>query len=121
MTKQTSKMKTRKAPPAPTESPTVPTLGNDNIDAPVSTAMPVSLAPAITAPAKAEPAGKLGAMIALLRRSQGATVEQMMEATGWQKHSVRGAMSGALKKKRGLDISSEKAGDQRVYRSAPAA
>jgi hypothetical protein len=39
-----------------------------------------------------------------------------MAATGWQAHSVRGAMSGALKKKLGLIIESEKAAAGRVYR-----
>ena len=59
---------------------------------------------------------KLANMIALLRRKEGATLEQMMKATDWQSHSVRGAMSGALKKKRGLDITSVKEGSMRVYR-----
>ncbi|HXQ17725.1 MAG TPA: DUF3489 domain-containing protein [Caulobacteraceae bacterium] len=43
-------------------------------------------------------------------------VEDMMAATGWQAHSVRSAMSGALKKKLGLVIESEKAAGGRVYR-----
>jgi len=59
---------------------------------------------------------KLAAMIALLRRKEGATLEQMMKATDWQSHSVRGAMSGALKKKRGLEITSVKEDSVRVYR-----
>jgi hypothetical protein len=54
-------------------------------------------------------------MIALLRRKEGATLEQMMKATDWQAHSVRGAMSGALKKKRGLTITSAKDGTTRTY------
>jgi len=37
--------------------------------------------------------GKLGAMVALLRRECGASIAEMMAATGWQAHSVRGAMS----------------------------
>ena len=59
---------------------------------------------------------KLANMIALLRRKEGATLEQMMKATDWQSHSVRGAMSGALKKKRGLNVTSSKEGSVRVYR-----
>ena len=59
---------------------------------------------------------KLANMIALLCRKEGATLEQMMKATGWQSHSVRGAMSGALKKKRGLNVTSSKEGSVRVYR-----
>jgi hypothetical protein len=59
---------------------------------------------------------KLANMIALLRRKEGATLEQMTKATDWQSHSVRGAMSGSLKKKRGLNITSAKEGPVRVYR-----
>jgi DNA-binding MarR family transcriptional regulator len=47
---------------------------------------------------------KQAQMIELLKRSEGATVEQIAEVTGWQKHTVRGAISGALKKKLGLNI-----------------
>ncbi len=53
----------------------------------------------------------------MLRRPEGATIEQVVEATGWQRHTVRGAMSGALKKKLGLTLASEKVeGRGRVYR-----
>jgi hypothetical protein len=69
-----------------------------------------------TTPSSTRENSKLAAMIALLRRKEGATLEQMMNATDWQSHSVRGAMSGALKKKRGLDITSVKEGSVRVYR-----
>jgi hypothetical protein len=47
---------------------------------------------------------KQAKMIELLRRPEGATVEQIAEATGWQHHTIRGAISGALKKKLGLTI-----------------
>jgi Protein of unknown function (DUF3489) len=47
---------------------------------------------------------KQARMIELLKRPQGATVEQIAEATGWQHHTVRGAISGALKKRLGLTI-----------------
>jgi Protein of unknown function (DUF3489) len=47
---------------------------------------------------------KQALMIDLLRRPEGATVEQIAEATGWQKHTIRGAISGALKKKLGLTV-----------------
>jgi hypothetical protein len=63
--------------------------------------------PAKTAPAdKPTPrAGtKQATMIEMLKRPEGATVEQIVEATGWQKHTVRGAISGALKKKLGLTV-----------------
>ena len=44
----------------------------------------------------------------LLRRPEGATLDQMMAATGWQAHSVRGVISGVLKKRLGLAITSKK-------------
>jgi len=47
-------------------------------------------------------------MIAMLRRPEGATIAQICEATEWQSHTVRGAFAGALKKKRGLEVTSEK-------------
>jgi hypothetical protein len=59
---------------------------------------------------------KIANMITLLRRREGATLEQMMKATGWQAHSVRGAMSGFLKKKLGLTITNIKDGETRIYR-----
>ena len=43
-------------------------------------------------------------MIELLKRPEGATVEQIAAATGWQQHTIRGAISGALKKKLGLNV-----------------
>jgi Protein of unknown function (DUF3489) len=47
---------------------------------------------------------KQAQMIEMLRRPQGATVEQIAAATGWQHHTIRGAISGALKKKLGLSV-----------------
>ena len=60
-------------------------------------------------------------LIAMLRRPEGATIAQVIEATGWQTHTVRGAISGALKKKRGLEVTSAKnESGERVYRIADA-
>jgi hypothetical protein len=47
---------------------------------------------------------KQALMIEMLRRPEGATVEQIAAATGWQHHTIRGAISGALKKKLGLTV-----------------
>ncbi len=61
---------------------------------------------------------KQATLIAMLRAPNGATIAEIMAATGWQSHTVRGAMSGALKKKLGLNITSEKEeGRGRVYRT----
>lgn len=67
-------------------------------------------------PAKPEAKGKIGAVIELLRRPEGASIEAMMKATGWQAHSVRGAMSGSIKKERGLAVTSERTDAGRIYR-----
>ncbi len=56
---------------------------------------------------------------ALLRRPQGVTLAQIGERTGWQAHSIRGFFAGALKKRRGLQVTSEKTGNgERLYRLA---
>ena len=47
-------------------------------------------------------------IIAMLQRPEGATVVEMVEATGWLAHTVRGSISGALKRKLGLPITAEK-------------
>ena len=58
-------------------------------------------------------------LIAMLRGVAGATIAEIVAATGWQPHTVRGAISGALKKKLNLTIVSEKTENRgRVYRIA---
>jgi hypothetical protein len=58
-------------------------------------------------------------LIDMLRRPEGATIAQIMAATGWQAHTCRGAFAGALKKKRGLTVTSEKRErGERIYRIA---
>lgn len=59
---------------------------------------------------------KLANMIEQLRRREGASIAQLIKITGWQAHSVRGAMSGALKKRLGLNITSSEEDGTRVYR-----
>jgi hypothetical protein len=86
-----------------TKPPKVPTKTTDETETP---SLPV-IRPV---------AGKLGLIVELLRRPNGADLSDMMEATGWQQHSVRGALAGALKKHRGLTIISEKIDGPRRYR-----
>ncbi|SET88326.1 DUF3489 domain-containing protein [Oceanicella actignis] len=83
-------------------------------------------APEETPPADAPPAPvqrrkgtKQEILIEMLRAESGATIDEIVAATGWKPHTVRGAMSGVLRKKLGLTIISEKVeGRGRVYRIA---
>ena len=60
---------------------------------------------------------KQAKLIEMLRADGGATIDEIVEATGWQPHTVRGAFAGALKKRLGLEVTSEKVdGRGRVYR-----
>ncbi|QRI64472.1 DUF3489 domain-containing protein [Shinella sp. PSBB067] len=78
------------------------------------------------APAEANPAPKArtprtgtkqAKLIEMLRSDGGATIGEIVVATGWQPHTVRGAFAGALKKKLGLEVTSDKVeGRGRVYR-----
>ena len=62
---------------------------------------------------------KQAQLIAMLKRAKGATIDELVEALDWQAHTVRGAIAGALKKKLGLDVVSEKVARRgRVYRIA---
>ena len=66
-------------------------------------------------PKRSRKGGKLATVVAMLRRPKGASVDELSKATGWQTHSVRGAISGAVKKKMGLTVTSSKSGDVRRY------
>ena len=60
---------------------------------------------------------KQAQIIALLQRPEGATIAEMVTATGWLAHTLRGSISGALKKKLGLPITAEKVeGKGTVYK-----
>ncbi len=62
---------------------------------------------------------KQALLIDLLKRKTGASIDEIVEATGWQAHSVRGAISGSLKKRLGLPVTSENVENRgRVYRIA---
>jgi uncharacterized protein DUF3489 len=97
------------------EAPT-PATEADSAAAPAKRKASRTPKPAKAAPAAGEPDGqptgkptpragtKQALMIEMLKRPEGATVEQIAAATGWQHHTIRGAISGALKKKLGLTV-----------------
>lgn len=70
-------------------------------------------------PAMPRPGAKAATVVEMLGRPEGATVNQMSEATGWLPHSVRGFLAGALKKTYRLAVVSEAAEGGRIYRFAP--
>lgn len=85
-------------------------------------AAPTDSAAAATAPTKPKRTArgdtKLATVVGLLMRSEGATIAQIMAATDWQQHSVRGFLAGTVKKK-GYTLTNSKEGDgERVYRIA---
>ena len=85
--------------------------------APVPKAKPAGRAKAAgKAPGTAHAGSKQARLIEMLRRPEGASIPEIVAALDWQAHTVRGAIAGALKKKLGLEIVSEKVEPRgRVY------
>jgi hypothetical protein len=76
-----------------------------------------TVARAVAQATKTRSGTKQAVLIDMLRSPNGASIEEIMSTTGWQSHTVRGALAGALKKKLGLTITSDKIdGRGRVYR-----
>jgi hypothetical protein len=67
-------------------------------------------------PEKVRATTKQAHVIEMLQQPRGATIDDIVGATKWQRHTVRGMIAGALKKKLGLHVASEKAERGRVYR-----
>lgn len=79
-------------------------------------ASPAKKAPKAKKSAGARDGSKSAQVLELLKRPGGATLKELMKATGWQPHSVRGFLSGAIGKKKGLAVASEKGEDgERSY------
>jgi len=105
----------------PDAAPQAATRGED-MDAAAATPDKVSSPPApATAPRerKMREGTKQALVIEMLRRPEGATIAEIVEATSWASHTTRGFLAGALKRKLGLAIDSEKEEARgRVYRLA---
>ncbi len=75
-------------------------------------------APPVSKPSS-RPASKIGTVLSLLRRDEGATLDEMIAATGWLPHTTRAALTGLRKK--GHSIAKDKRGDTTCYRIAAGA
>lgn len=64
-----------------------------------------------------QPQRKIDAVVALLRRSEGATLDDIVSATGWQRHSARGALAAAVPKKLNASVAVEVVDGVRRYRA----
>ena len=83
------------------------------------TEVPAAAQPAAPNVRKPREGTKQALVIEMLRRAEGATIPEIVEATAWASHTTRGFFAGALKRKLGLTITSEKDDARgRVYRIA---
>ena len=103
--------------PRPGALPPTIKLDDPELEADVASAEASWQRPAKDKPVRTRVDSKQALVIGLLQRPEGATIAQIMEATGWQQHTIRGTLAGTLKKRLGLTIASAKEpGGQRVYR-----
>lgn len=101
-----------------TPSKAVKSIPKPVIEKPKTHAAPPSSTP-IPSPLKTP--NKQSQLIALLNDPKGADIQILMQATGWQPHSIRGIISGVLRKKLGLEVVHQKEGGNSIYRIATAA
>ena len=103
------------------DTPAQPATGGDRADA--STGEPTAADTVPRSPTggqvrKTRPDTKQAKLVVMLKQPQGASLDEIVAATGWQAHTVRGAIAGALKKRLGLTVTSDKVeGRGRVYRT----
>lgn len=102
------------------EADGAPTSSEDDADAPPaksSRRKAKAVAAAKDGAPRTRADSKQAQLIEMLKSADGATIEEIVKKFGWQQHTVRGAIAGALKKKLGLEVISEKVeGRGRVYR-----
>ena len=102
--------------PRPGALPPTITLDDPELEADVASAEASWQQPAKGKPVRTRADSKQALVIGLLQRPEGATIAQIMEATGWQAHSIRGAIAGSLKKAGGFNVESQKSDGVRTYR-----
>ena len=103
----------------PDTAPQAATLGEESDEPPAARAEASGQPAPATAPRerKTREGTKQALVIEMLRRPEGASIAEIVEATAWASHSVRGFLAGALKKKLGLDIASIKDSERgRIYK-----
>jgi hypothetical protein len=100
----------KKAPVAPRRAHAAPTKGKSARKATLAKKAPTGRVPA-DAPKMARPGSKTAKILDLLTRPGGVTSQQLIKATGWLPHSVRGFLSGTVGKKMGLTLTSSKDDD----------
>lgn len=92
-----------KITPDGADAPQAPEAPDVSASKPAPTRKPRASAPALIKPARGS---KTDTVIAMMRRPEGVSVDELMAATGWQRHSVRGALAGPVKKKIGAVVTS---------------
>jgi hypothetical protein len=107
----------KKTPVAPRRAPVAPAPAKSARNATPAKKAPKGRTKAqVAKPKLARDGSKTAKVLDLLKRPGGATLKQLMKATGWLPHSVRGFLSGTVGKKMGLTVTSTKAGDgERTY------
>ncbi len=102
---------------APPKATTKPRVAKRPAHAAPSKANPARKASSAKKAAPARPGSKTAKILDLLKRPDGVTLKELMKATGWQAHSVRGFLSGAIGRKMGIRVESSKRPDgDRSYR-----
>jgi hypothetical protein len=91
---------------------------SDAVSAPTVTAKSAQKGAANAKIGNVPPDSKQSRIVAMLRAPTGTTLAGMIEATGWQKHSVRGFLAGVVRKRLKLKLTSKKIDGDRVYRIA---
>ena len=98
----------KKATRAPRRAPVAPAKGNAGKKATPAKKAPKGRAKANVAKAEARDGSKTAKILDLLKRPGGVTAKELIKATGWLPHSIRGFLSGTVGKKLGLTVTSTK-------------